>query len=52
MPWHEVFALVRAMAITDRQARLATAAGRRPMGAVEESNPMVMILQRTMRASA
>jgi aminoglycoside phosphotransferase (APT) family kinase protein len=42
--WHEIFALARSIAINDRQARLAAAAGTRYPGVAGEANPMLAIL--------
>jgi aminoglycoside phosphotransferase (APT) family kinase protein len=41
LAWHEVFALVRSVAISDRQARIAAAAGTRYPGIAGDDNPML-----------
>jgi aminoglycoside phosphotransferase (APT) family kinase protein len=44
LEWHEIFALTRAAAINDRQARLAEASGRRHPGGSGDTSPMVGVL--------
>jgi len=44
LAWHEIFALARSIAINDRQARLAAAAGTRYPGVAGDANPMLAIL--------
>ena len=48
LAWHEIFALVRALAINDRQQRVAAAAGRRyvggDQGAEGREDPLVRVL--------
>jgi aminoglycoside phosphotransferase (APT) family kinase protein len=46
LPWHEVFALVRSIAINDKQARLAAAAGVAYPGVAGDDNPMLRSLTR------
>jgi aminoglycoside phosphotransferase (APT) family kinase protein len=41
LAWHEIFALARSIAINDRQARLASAAGTRYPGIAGDANPML-----------
>ena len=41
LAWHEVFALVRSVAVNDKQARLAEAAGVPYPGAFGDDNPML-----------
>jgi len=48
--WHEIFALVRSIAINDRQARLAAAAGTRYPGVAGDANPMLAYLERLIAA--
>ena len=44
LAWHEVFALVRSVAINDRQARLAAAAGLAYPGVAGDENPVLAVL--------
>ncbi|MFM7223853.1 MAG: phosphotransferase family protein [Actinomycetota bacterium] len=44
LAWHEVFALVRSVAINDRQARLAAAAGVAYPGVAGDDNPVLAVL--------
>jgi aminoglycoside phosphotransferase (APT) family kinase protein len=46
LPWHEIFALVRSIAINDKQARLAAAAGVAYPGLAGDDNPMLRYLAR------
>ncbi len=46
LEWHEVFALARSIAINDRQARMATAAGVPYPGIVGDDNPVLAVLHR------
>ena len=46
--WHEVFALVRSLAISNRQARMAAAAGARYAMPADERNPLVALVRRRM----
>lgn len=41
LAWHEVFALIRSTAVSDRQARLAVQAGETPMLPPGDASPMV-----------
>ncbi|MCU1430253.1 MAG: aminoglycoside phosphotransferase [Actinomycetia bacterium] len=41
LAWHEVFALVRSIAISDRQARIAAASGTSYPGIAGDANPML-----------
>jgi aminoglycoside phosphotransferase (APT) family kinase protein len=49
--WHEVFALVRALAISNRQARLAQAAGQVPDLPADDSHPLVGAIGRAVDAA-
>ena len=42
--WHEVFALVRSVAINDRQARLAADVGAEYPGVAGDANPVLAVL--------
>lgn len=44
LEWHEVFALVRSVAINDRQARLAARAGVAYPGVAGDDNPVLAVL--------
>lgn len=44
LAWHEVFALVRSVAINDRQARLAAAVGADYPGVPGDANPVLPVL--------
>ncbi len=44
LAWHEIFALVRSIAITDRQARLAARAGTPYPGVAGDANPLLRAL--------
>ncbi|HWS45250.1 MAG TPA: phosphotransferase, partial [Acidimicrobiia bacterium] len=50
LAWHEVFALVRSIAINDRQARLADAAGTPYPGVPGDANPILAYLDRKIAA--
>lgn len=50
LDWHEIFALVRALAISNRQARVVQAAGREPDLPADESHPLVGALERAIDA--
>jgi aminoglycoside phosphotransferase (APT) family kinase protein len=55
LAWHEVFALTRALAVNDRQQRIAAASGQRYVGGRPSDqgaeNPLVKVLRRRMDAS-
>lgn len=44
--WHEVFALVRSLAVSNHQARAAAAAGARYAMGADERNPLVALVRR------
>ncbi|HMD44787.1 MAG TPA: phosphotransferase family protein [Acidimicrobiales bacterium] len=44
MAWHEIFALCRSLAISNRQARIAAAAGEAYVSAPDETNPVVPVI--------
>jgi aminoglycoside phosphotransferase (APT) family kinase protein len=46
LAWHEVFALVRSVAISNRQARMAAAVGARYAMGPDERHPLVGLLRR------
>jgi aminoglycoside phosphotransferase (APT) family kinase protein len=46
LDWHEIFALVRSVAINERQARLAAAAGVPYPGVAGKDNPMLDYITR------
>ena len=48
--WHKVFALLRAAAVTDRQARTAQALGNEYSGVSVEDNPLVAKAERLMQS--
>ncbi len=45
LEWHEIFALVRSIAINDRQARLAARAGTKYPGIAGDENPVLDVLE-------
>jgi len=49
--WHEVFALVRSAAISNRQARMAEASGSRYALGADERNPLLPLLTRRIAAA-
>jgi aminoglycoside phosphotransferase (APT) family kinase protein len=52
LAWHEIFALARSIAINDRQARLAAAAGTRYPGVPGDANPVLAHLDARISAFA
>lgn len=48
LAWHEVFALVRSVAINERQARQAAAAGVDYRGIAGDDNPMLRYIERSI----
>ena len=50
LEWHEIFALVRSIAINDRQARMAAEAGVAYPGVAGPDNPVLRILTRKIDA--
>jgi aminoglycoside phosphotransferase (APT) family kinase protein len=50
LAWHEIFALVRSIAINDRQARLATASGASYPGVAGDANPILQYLDARIAA--
>ena len=52
LAWHEIFALVRSIAINDCQARLAAAAGTPYPGVAGDANPILVHLEERISAFA
>jgi len=50
MAWHEIFALVRALSVNERQQRVAAASGRRYVGGTPARDPEADPLARVLRA--